>query len=380
MANYTISSVYKIDQARRNNSGLYVCRADNGVDLSTTAHYDLKVNFAPEIAAEKDWVHAGLGTLTELVCHVDASPSAQVTWYRDSADQIVASNRISVTTSDNGVKHSLRFNSVRDVDLGVYTCQAENQLGKAQVSIEISGKAAAAELRVAAARDGNRLETEGRRHRLIWECVSHSGIIEYRLWLRPVNQKKDKWINITIGLPSASTTSFLHSYSYVLATPASDNNDGVVYDITVQARNKFGWSAESNVVHVTVATERTNDADDKYVTTGCVTEETVKFTDDGGLSTAGDGLDSTVSESESPGPRQRTTVSDGDDALIVTNASPEHTLPTTHTSVYDHDMVQQATLSHATSDGGRVRRSSGHLLVAILSLPLLVAFSSNFCR
>ena len=71
-----------------------------------------------------------------------------------------------------------------------------------------------------------------------------------------------------------------------------------------------------------------------------VTEETVKFTDDGGLSTAGDGLDSTVSESESPGPRQRTTVSDGDDALIVTNASPEHTLPTTHTSVYDHGMFQ----------------------------------------
>ena len=39
---------------------------------------ELELVDAPEIIAEKSWVHAGLGTLTELVCHVDASPAAIV--------------------------------------------------------------------------------------------------------------------------------------------------------------------------------------------------------------------------------------------------------------------------------------------------------------
>ena len=39
----------------------------------------LEFTDAPEIIVEKMWVHAGLGTLTELVCHIDAVPTAQVT-------------------------------------------------------------------------------------------------------------------------------------------------------------------------------------------------------------------------------------------------------------------------------------------------------------
>jgi len=250
--NSTRSSIYHIQNARRNTSGRYVCEADNGIHQPTMANFFVNVNYAPEIIAEKSWVHAGLGTLTELVCHVDASPAAIVTWYREGHDRITTSKYIFTTSDLNGTKHTLRFNRIRDVDFGVYICKSENLLGQAQVAIEISGKAASASLRVAPPRDGNQLETEGRRHRLIWEVISHTSIIEYRLWLRPRDQKKDKWINITIGLPSASTTSFLHSYSYILSTPVTDGNDGTIYEITVQSRNKFGWSNESNAVRVTV--------------------------------------------------------------------------------------------------------------------------------
>ena len=40
--------------------------------------FGLDVIDVPEVFAEKTWVHAGIGTLTELVCHVDAVPAAQV--------------------------------------------------------------------------------------------------------------------------------------------------------------------------------------------------------------------------------------------------------------------------------------------------------------
>lgn len=38
-----------------------------------------------------------------------------------------------------GVRHVLRFHGVRDADLGVYVCRAENALGQAEASIEMSG-------------------------------------------------------------------------------------------------------------------------------------------------------------------------------------------------------------------------------------------------
>jgi hypothetical protein len=39
----------------------------------------------------------------------------------------------------NGLKHVLRFKSVRDADLGIYTCKAENPHGQAEAAIEMSG-------------------------------------------------------------------------------------------------------------------------------------------------------------------------------------------------------------------------------------------------
>jgi len=390
--NSTRSSVYQIQNTRRNNSGRYVCNADNGVDVPAIANFHVQVNYAPEIIVEKMWVHAGLGTLTELVCHIDAVPTAQVTWYRESNDRITTSKHIIALSDANGAKHTLRFGSVRDVDFGVYTCKAENILGLAQASIEISGKAAGASLRVAPPRDGNQLETEGRRHRLIWEVISHTPIIEYRLWLRPRDQKKDKWINITIGLPSASTTSFLHSYSYILSTPVTDGNDGTIYEITVQSRNKFGWSAESNVVRITVGTEQdAGDADNSKCNTPAMTEQSVKSTtmvEDTATSPQDDIIATEVTNapsesSETAGPSDHSEPSDflatTTQTSMVTDVATSQstsTFPTTTTELCKTpgQEEEQATSSHSISAGTK------HLQCPILLIPVLpiIKFSLRF--
>lgn len=70
-----------------------------------------------------------------------------MTWYQSNyntdgekqLDQVLPSNRIGTLVMTNGLKHVLRFNSVRDSDLGVYTCRAENPLGRAEAAVEMSG-------------------------------------------------------------------------------------------------------------------------------------------------------------------------------------------------------------------------------------------------
>jgi len=66
---------------------------------------------------------------------------AQVSWFRVEAGKRVAvssSNRIGNVVS--GSRFILRFKDVRDSDLGVYACRAVNDLGKADATVEMSGK------------------------------------------------------------------------------------------------------------------------------------------------------------------------------------------------------------------------------------------------
>lgn len=128
-------------------------------------------------------------------------------------------------------------------------------------------------LRVAPPREGNMLlnfdndhDIDGnkRRHyQLIWDVVSYSPIYEYKLWLRPRESIKNKQsttkqpqqqkpgnrdraphTNIIVPSSSAPAGTFMHSHGYVLTDLAT----GVVYKVTVQSRNRFGWSVESNAV------------------------------------------------------------------------------------------------------------------------------------
>lgn len=70
-----------------------------------------------------------------------------MTWYQSNynsdgekqLDQVLPSSRSGILVMTNGLKHVLRFNSVRDSDLGVYTCRAENPLGRAEAAVEMSG-------------------------------------------------------------------------------------------------------------------------------------------------------------------------------------------------------------------------------------------------
>ena len=101
---------------------------------------------------------------------------------------------------------------------------------------------------------------------LTWDAVSLSPIYEYRLWLRPRGQPEISWVNLIISSNSstAGTSSpSLHSHGNEL----SDLATGIVYQVSVQSSNRFGWSAESNTVNLSGGEDQeVTDYDDTDIT------------------------------------------------------------------------------------------------------------------
>jgi hypothetical protein len=64
----------------------------------------------------------------------------QVIWQRPDGTTYppYSSSRIAVSVLEN--QHSLIIRSVRDTDLGLYACIAQNSLGETRAEIELSGK------------------------------------------------------------------------------------------------------------------------------------------------------------------------------------------------------------------------------------------------
>ncbi|KAK7604002.1 hypothetical protein V9T40_004275 [Parthenolecanium corni] len=75
---YFTGSSYPIKQTTRHDSGVYICTANNGVQPPASEQINLKVNYAPEIQVEKNWVHSRENAEAELVCIVNAEPAAEV--------------------------------------------------------------------------------------------------------------------------------------------------------------------------------------------------------------------------------------------------------------------------------------------------------------
>ena len=92
---------------------------------------------------------------------------------------------------------------------------------------------------------------------LVWQTESLSSIIEYRLKFRQIitgnidlaHQRNQLWKEITI--PAEEAFGPYHTKGYLLKglIPAK------VYEVTVQARNKYGWSEISKILRFATPSE-----------------------------------------------------------------------------------------------------------------------------
>lgn len=143
----------------------------------------------PEIVSEPNIVHTKLGLNAQLECHVNSEPAANVHWFHHGIP-LQHTGRISRTdtsieqeTDDQpfrATKHILYIRSVKESDLGVYDCRAENKLGFKGASIELTGRPMAPIFKKSP------ILSHYMTQNLIWQTESLSPIIEYKLKFRQI--------------------------------------------------------------------------------------------------------------------------------------------------------------------------------------------------
>ncbi|XP_026324600.1 roundabout homolog 3-like [Hyposmocoma kahamanoa] len=237
---------FKFQAGNRHMGGVYECVADNGVGDPGRGLIRVVIQDAPEVSAERSFVHTAVGLRATLTARLEFSaPPARTSWFRNG-QRIKTDERIAIMVKDD--QHLLIFREVRPSDFGNYTFRAENSLGMADVSFKLTGVPNAASFKVDPALN----RATGTSYTLIWEVDSYSAIIEYNLWIRPYYGHRDdetteassnQWRKIVV--PGENIDGPIHSAWYTLRGLAPST----VYEAVVTSRNRFGWSKQSAVLH-----------------------------------------------------------------------------------------------------------------------------------
>ncbi|XP_058122131.1 lachesin-like, partial [Anopheles coustani] len=293
-------NVLEIVHANRHTSGHYKCTADNRVGQPDSREVLVNVLYPPEIEVEQPIVHSGVGHEAQLVCIVHGEPTPSVIWYQDTT-QIGITEQFS--QQNRGNKHSLIIRNVTYSDLGNYTCQASNALGKDRGKLSLSG------LPTLCYFDSPTLSSYRDQYNISWTVQSYSAIREYRLFFRLASKGMhllhhekplenhiysdraagggaigggsqhlyngqygvgvgEQWENIVIpemtdhGIPSHFYNMVPPYASYQPATirhrmsfQLKDLKPASNYEARVQARNDHGWNKLSSIFHFSTRSE-----------------------------------------------------------------------------------------------------------------------------
>lgn len=220
----------------RQDVGLYECTAENGVSEPAKATIDLKVLYPPEIEIERSWIHTGVHQETFLTCIVHAEPQANVFWYREERVIVPSDTRILEKTNN---KHTLILRNVEEHDFGLYSCTADNLLGRSSQNIELSGRPSRAIFK--SEPDGVSADS----YNLTWKIDSFAPIEEYKLMFRKLqfNESDDMnriWNSVIIPMnQGGSGGRHVHHKQWYLFEQL---DTGSIYEATVTARNRYGTS------------------------------------------------------------------------------------------------------------------------------------------
>eukprot|EP00057_Strongylocentrotus_purpuratus_P012050 XP_011666524.1 PREDICTED: MAM domain-containing glycosylphosphatidylinositol anchor protein 2 isoform X2 [Strongylocentrotus purpuratus] len=130
----------------REQSGQYVCDAENGVsgrDPPDSRVIDVVVQYAPEVRTLSPDIRVGEGKYLLLQCNVNAVPKARFYWMKDNRNLTLTSqssdNRIPLLCYENFTRLVIISLDPRR-DYGNYTCVAYNRLGSSNTTIQVSGR------------------------------------------------------------------------------------------------------------------------------------------------------------------------------------------------------------------------------------------------
>ncbi|CAL4059917.1 unnamed protein product [Meganyctiphanes norvegica] len=244
-----------LENVDRDMQGSYQCTADNGVGQAATATMTVVVDHKPEVIPDKTVIRTGEGDLINLVCLVHGRPSPKVVWTHngkplgnEAEDSTADSNILPKVMSEvqneginSGNRHILRLTHVIEEDFGSYICSAENEHGKSEGIIEITGLPEPP--LVLSTPHGGEPES----YTLRWQTESYYPIIELMIKYHPLQLDDD-----AVEEPSSETVSELVEKTessignvHILAFNVTSLEVAQDYLLTIRVRNKYGWSQES---------------------------------------------------------------------------------------------------------------------------------------
>merc|ERR1719477_226012 len=155
------------------------------------------VKYAPEIHLEEAYIVTDMEEEQEIVCIVESSPVAEVTWMKNGESLDESFPEIIFSKSDN--KHSLLIVSVSEESVGEYSCTARNSLGEATATADISGDAHPADIL------SKHISDDPHMFALQWSALSESNIELFEVKIRKEGEEKWKTNEVEVKKENDTT-------------------------------------------------------------------------------------------------------------------------------------------------------------------------------
>ncbi|GFS96711.1 receptor-type tyrosine-protein phosphatase S [Nephila pilipes] len=230
-----------ISEADRSHAGTYECIANNSLGIFTSAIIRVQVLYAPEIQVPHSWIHAGEGTNVNISCIIRGEPIPSVVWKRNEGQIIHSNDHYRIMS--NGHLHTLEIHHLTEEDFGGYKCVASNSLSSASENVHIIGTPQVPKF------TSKPHGSQGTKYTISWTVDSHTPVDEYSLMYRK-KSSTGEWESKTIPATDKREGN-MHSQVYQLI----DLDPATSYEAVVTARNKFGWSKQSDALVFTTKSQ-----------------------------------------------------------------------------------------------------------------------------
>ena len=190
-----------------------------------------------------------MGEEQEIACIVSSSPVAEVTWMKDGASLDAGAGPDTVL-SHTANRHSLLIMAVSQQSVGQYSCTANNSLGEATATADISGDAHPAIVL------SNHLSDNPHEFLLEWSAESESEIELFEVAVRKKAEEIWQLYEVIVkGENNETSTNATDEIGsdydidgdYRSQLVLTDLEADTTYEVTVASRNKFGLSVHGDL-------------------------------------------------------------------------------------------------------------------------------------
>lgn len=133
------SSRMTVQKVRREDRGIYVCTASNGVGKDQQKSTSLEVEFSPKIKVPSPRIPQALYHDAHLSCEIEAFPPPAIYWKKNN-ETIKNNGTFQIAhfaSADEKMTTQLKVFETTMDQFGLYTCEAMNLLGKDSQALEL---------------------------------------------------------------------------------------------------------------------------------------------------------------------------------------------------------------------------------------------------